>query len=127
MGMTVTERFEIPQEMRAFAEKSVEQARQAFDGFITAAQRAVSTFEGQAESARRGAKDVTEKAMSFAESNINSSFDFAQKLVQARNVEDVLKLQADYIRSQMEVLGEQAKELGETTGRVGKDATKSRH
>jgi phasin len=125
--MTVTERFEIPQEMRAFAEKSVEQARQAFDGFISAAHRAVSAFEGQAESARRGAKDVTEKAMGFAESNINSSFDFAQKLVQARNVDDVLKLQADYIKTQMETLAEQAKELGETTGRVAKDATKSRH
>src|SRR6267142_977998 len=52
--MAVTERFEIPPEMRAFAEKSVEQARQAFDGFISAAHRAVTTFEGQAESARKG-------------------------------------------------------------------------
>ncbi len=44
--MTATERFEIPPEMRALAEKSVEQARQAFDGFISAAHRAVSAFEG---------------------------------------------------------------------------------
>ena len=125
--MTGTERFEIPQEMRTFAEKSVEQARQAFDGFISAAHRAVSAFEGQAESAHQGAKDITEKAMGFAESNINTSFDFAQKLVQARNVEDVLKLQADYIKTQMEVLAGQAKELGETTSRVAKDTTKARH
>ena len=88
--MTVTERFEIPPEMRAFAEKSVEQARQAFDGFISAAHRAVSAFEGQAETARKGAQDVTEKAIVFAQNNIATSFDFAQRLVQARNVEDVL-------------------------------------
>ena len=40
--------FEIPAEMRAFAEKSVEQAKQAFDSFIAAAQHAVSTAESQA-------------------------------------------------------------------------------
>jgi hypothetical protein len=42
--------------MRAFAEKSVEQARQAFDGFISAAHNAVAAFEGQAETARKGAR-----------------------------------------------------------------------
>ena len=50
--------FEIPAEMRAFAEKSVEQAKQAFDSFISAAQHAVNTAENQAASARTGAKEV---------------------------------------------------------------------
>jgi phasin len=125
--MSSTERFEIPAEMRAFAEKSVEQARQAFDGFISAAQRAMSAFEGQAETARLGARDVTEKAMSFAQRNITGSFDFARQLVQAKDVEEVLKLQADYIKTQMQVLAEQAKELGETTSKVARDATKAQH
>jgi hypothetical protein len=40
--------FEIPAEMRQMAEQSVEQAKKAFDGFIAAAQQAVSNFEGQA-------------------------------------------------------------------------------
>jgi hypothetical protein len=37
--------FEIPAEMRAFAQKSAEQAKQAFDSFISAAQHAVNTAE----------------------------------------------------------------------------------
>ncbi len=74
--MAATDRFDVPPEMRAFAEKSVEQARQAFDGFISAAHQAMSAFEGQAETARKGAKDVTEKAMTFAERNIASGFEF---------------------------------------------------
>jgi hypothetical protein len=53
MSMAAPDRFEIPPEMRAFAEKSVEQARQAFDGFISAAHNAVAAFEGQAETARK--------------------------------------------------------------------------
>ena len=31
--------FEIPNELRDFAERSVEQARKAFEGFLTVAQR----------------------------------------------------------------------------------------
>ena len=58
----MADRFELPPDMRVFAEKSVEQAKQAFDGFITAANKAVSTFEGQSETARESAKQVTEKA-----------------------------------------------------------------
>ena len=122
-NMAATDRFEIPPEMRALAEKSVEQARQAFDSFISAAHRAVSAFEGQAETARRGAKDVTENAMTFAQQNIASSFELAEQLVRARDVEEVLKLQADYIKRQMQLFGEQARELGERTSATAKDAT----
>ena len=118
----MADRFEIPPDMRAFAEKSVEQAKQAFDGFVTAASRAVSTLEGQTETARQGAKDVTEKAMGFAEKNVAGSFEFMQKLVQAKDFQEVLRLQADYVKTQMQVLAEQAKELGESTTKAAKDA-----
>jgi hypothetical protein len=70
--------FEIPQEMRAFAEKSVEQARQAFDSFISAAQQAVSTADKQAAGMRTNAREVGALAIGFAERNIASSFEFAR-------------------------------------------------
>src|SRR5947209_4397830 len=126
MSMNPAEPFQIPPEMRALAEKSVEQAKQAFDGFITAAHRTVSTFEGQAEAARKGAKDVGERAMDFAEQNIASSFDFAQKLVRAKDVKELLELQASYVRTQMQALAEQARELGQTTSKMTSDPLKSR-
>jgi phasin len=123
MTMAATDGFEVPPEMRTFAEKSVEQARQAFDGFISAAHQAMSTFEGQAETARKGARDVTEKAMTFAGRNIATTFAFAQDLVRARDLQEVLRLQADYIRRQMQALSEQAKELGESTSKAAQEAT----
>jgi phasin len=122
MTMAATDRFDVPPEMRAFAEKSVEQARQACDGFISAAHQAMSAFEGQAETARKGAKDVTEKAMTFAERNIASAFEFAQQLVRAKDLQDVLRLQADYVKHEMQALTEQAKELGDSTSKAAKDA-----
>jgi phasin len=106
--------FEIPEEMRAIATKSVEQAKAAFDQFISAAHDTVNTMEGRAKSAQSGARDVRQKAMAYAEENVGNAFAFAQKLVHAKDVNDLMKLQADYIKTQMEVLSEQAKEIGET-------------
>jgi hypothetical protein len=98
--------FEIPADMRAF-EKSVEQAKQAFDIFISAAQHAVSTAENQAVTAKAGAKEVGELAVNFAERNIASSFEFAQKLLRAKDPKDVMALQAEYVSTHVAALTEQ--------------------
>src|SRR5262249_36512074 len=104
-------RFEIPSDMRALAEKSVEQAKQAFDIFISAAQHAVSTAETQAASAQAGAKEVGELAMGFVERNITSSFEFAQRLLRAKEPKDVVALHTEYVNTQIAALTDQAKEL----------------
>src|SRR5947209_6345754 len=114
--------FEVPQEMRAFAEKSFEQARKAFETFISTARHTVNVLENQAETTRHGARDLGQRAAAFAETNIANSFDFAQKLLQARDVNEMVKLQSDYIAAQMKVLSDQAKELGENTAKFAKDA-----
>jgi hypothetical protein len=64
--------------------------------------------------------------MSFAQQNIASSFELAQQLVRAKDVEEVLRLQSDYVRKQMQVLTEQARVLGESTGKAAKDAATPR-
>jgi len=115
--------FEIPADMRAFAEKSVQQARQAFDIFISAAQHAVSAAESQAANVQVGAKDVGELALGFAERNIASSFEFAQKLLQAKEPQDVMALHRQYVNSQIATLSAQAKELSKRAAKMtGYDA-----
>jgi len=116
-------RFEIPSDMRALAEKSVEQAKQAFDIFISAAQHAVSSAESQAATAQAGAKEVGELAMSFAERNIASSFEFAQKLLQAKEPKDVVALHTDYVNSQISSLSDQAKELSKRAVKMAGQGT----
>lgn len=116
-------RFEIPADMRVLAEKSVEQAKQAIDIFISAAQHAVSTAETQAVSAHAGAKEVGELAMGFAEQNITSNFEFARKLLQAKEPRDVLALHTEYVNSQIATLTDQAKELSKRAAKMtGQDA-----
>ena len=116
----------IPPEMRALAENSVEQARKAFDGFVSAAERATAGLEQSAKAARAGAQDVGQKAMTFAEQNVASSFDLAQKLVSAKDMNEVVQLHTEYVRRQMEVLSEQARELGQSAASAGPESTQSK-
>lgn len=115
--------FEIPADMRALAEKSVEQAKQAFDIFISAAQHAVSTAETQAASAQAGAKEMGELAMGFAERNIVSTFEFVQRLLQAKDPKDVMALHSEYVNAQVTALTNQAKELGKRGAKMSGQGT----
>ena len=92
--------------------------RKAFDSVMTAAQSAASAIEGQTVAAQAGAKDVQRKAVAFAERNVDASFDFARKLLAAKDGEEVLKLHAEYVKACMQALSEQARELGQTAGRA---------
>jgi len=105
--------YEIPNEMREFAERSVSQARKAFEGFMGAVQKTSGTIDGAASNAQVTAKDVTLKAVGFAEKNVTSAFDLAERLVHAKDVQEILQIQAEYVRSQMEAIQSQTKELGE--------------
>ena len=116
--------FEIPTDVRSFAEQSVEQARRAFEGFITASQKAASAFEGQASVAQSSVKDLRQRSMMFAERNMASSFEFAQKLVHASNPEEFMKLQTEFVKSQIQALTEQAQELGQSVTKAAMDASK---
>jgi phasin len=116
--------FDVPTQMRQFAEQSVEQARKAVDGFMTAAQKAVTTMESHADNAKTGAKDVGQKAMGFAEQNITNSFEFAQKLVRAKDIQEVMALQQEYLQLQMKAMSEQAKDLGTQATKMAMDSAK---
>jgi phasin len=118
--------YEIPPQVREMAEKSVDEAKKAFDGFVTQAQKAVTAIEGQASAAQAGAKDFNSKAISFAEANVAASFEFAQKLVRAGDINEVVRLQTEYVQSQMKAFTEQAKELGAAATKAMTDAAKPR-
>lgn len=102
--------YQVPNEVRDFAEKSVEQARKAFEGFAGAAHKAIVST-GDLPIAPPGAKDFGSKALSYAEANVNAAFDLAQKLVHAKDPQEVFQLQSDFLKTQFSAFQEQTKEL----------------
>jgi len=111
--------FEIPAEMRALTEKGMEQARQAFESMLSATQRAALTAGTQFASMQTGAKETGELAMRFAERNVASAFEFAEKLVRAKDPQEMATLHAEYARNQIAALSEQVKEMGQKAAKLG--------
>ena len=117
-------KFEIPKEMRAMAEAGFDQARQAFEKLMASAHSTAESIENRGETVRAGAKDVSAKAISFAEKNVASSLDYAQQLLHAKDLSDVMRLHSEYVQGQMKTLAEQASEMGQIMSRAAMDATK---
>jgi phasin len=110
--------FEIPKDMRSMAEAGFEQARKAFESFLSGAQQTASSIEERNEAVRGNVRDISSKAISFAQQNVTASLDYAEKLVRATDLSEVMRLHTDYVQSQMKALSEQASEIGQSMGRA---------
>lgn len=118
------DRFEIPKEMRAMAEASFDQARKAFEKFLSSAQATAGSIEERGATVRAGAKDISATAMSYAEKNVQASLDYSQSLLQAKDLTEIMRLHSEYVQAQMRSLAEQASEMGQIVSRAAMDAAK---
>lgn len=117
--------FEIPAEMKALAEQGIETARQAFQGYLSATEKALGAFESST-GAQVGAREVSRKAMGFAQENVIDSFAFIDKLMRARDVEEVVRLHTEFAQLQGQKLMTQSKALAEAAARAMGEATRVR-
>jgi phasin len=121
------DRFEIPKEMRSMAEASFDQARKAFEHFLASAQHATSAIEDKGATVRAGAKDVSAKAISFAEKNVAASLDYAEQVLHAKDLGEVMRVHSTYVQAQMKALAEQASEMGQIMTQAAMEAAKPKN
>ena len=124
MSEDTQNRFEIPKEMRSMAEASFDQARNTFEKFVASAQQVAGTFEHRGATAHAGAKDISSRTIAYAEKNVQASLDFAQSLLKAKDLTEVIRLHSEYVQGQMRSLAEQASEMGQIVSRAAMDAAK---
>jgi len=124
MSDDVRDRFEIPKEMRSMAEASLERARKTFEKFLAGAQATAGSLEERGATVRAGAKDVSTKAISYAEKNVQASLDYAQALLHAKDLTEMMRLHSEYVQAQMRALTEQASEMGQVVSRAAIEAAK---
>ncbi|MCK1744168.1 phasin [Bradyrhizobium sp. 139] len=110
--------FEVPEQMRAFAEKGVSQARESYAKFKDAAETHNGTVEAVFTSANKGASEYTAKLVEFMKANTTAQLDFAQQLFGLKSPAEALELWTGHTRNQFETLQSQAKELVELSQRV---------
>ena len=64
-------------------------------------------------SAPTGGTEFGEKVRACAEGNISTTQEFVRDLSYAKDIQDMLRIQMEFTRSQLEAFGEQAKDLSE--------------
>ena len=118
------DRFEIPKDMRSMAEASFDQARKGFEKFIAGAQAAADSLSARTATVGAGAKDASAMAFSYAEKNVQASLDYAQALLHAKDLTEIMRLHTEYVQAQMRSLTEQATEMGQIVSRAAMEAAK---
>jgi phasin len=110
--------FEVPEQVRAFAEKGVSQARESYTKFKDAAETHNSTIEAVFTTATKGATDYSAKLLDMVKANTNATFDFAQELVGAKSLPQAMELWSAHAKKQVETITAQTKELAELTQKI---------
>jgi phasin len=110
--------FEVPEQMRAFAERGASQARDSYAKFKDAAETHNGTIEAMFTSANKGASEYSTKLMEFIKINTKTNLDFAQELLGVKSPTEAMELWTSHTRKQFETLTAQAKELAELARKV---------
>jgi hypothetical protein len=116
---------EMPESVRSIMKASIDQARKAFETFISASQQAMSNFEGPTNPATDGLKQLNEKMAEYTRMNADANFRFALKLADAKQINEVIEMQNNYVRELMESYAKQMEEIRALTVRVVQDGAKT--
>jgi phasin len=113
--------FEVPEQMRALAEKGVSQARDSYARFKDVAESHNGTIEAVFTNASKGASEYSAKLMEFLKANTSANLDFAQELLGVKSPSAALELWTSHARKQFETLSAHAKALTELSQKVATD------
>jgi len=113
--------FQLPEQVRAIAEKGVAQARESYIKLKDAAESQNGTIEAVFTNASKGATDYSAKLVDIVKTNTNATFDFAQSLIGAKSLPEALELWTEHARKQVETLTSQTRELAELTQKAAAD------
>ena len=113
--------FEVPEQMRAFAEKGVSQARDNYAKFKDYAETHNGTIEAVFATVSKGASEYSAKLMEIMKANTTANLDFAQALIGVKSPSEAMELWSSHAKTQFEAFTANAKDLAELAKKVATD------
>ena len=107
----------LSEDLSAVAGQTMEQARGAMENYLDFFQKSMSASPW-------AGTELNKKMVDYAQQNVATAFGFAQKLTQAKDLQDLVRIQTEFLQTQMKSLTEQAKDLSETTTKATTGAFK---
>jgi hypothetical protein len=88
--------------------KNLEQARGAMTNYLQFIEKSLSTSP-------LGSSDQVKTLNGYVEKNVAATFDFSERLMHAKDFQDVVRIQTEFLETQFRVLTDQAKDVVEKT------------
>ena len=105
------------EELSAFANQAMEHARNAVDTYFDYLKKAISSTPS-------GGTEFGEKLKSYAEANLATTYEFVRQLSQVKDLNEMVRIQTEFMQSLVKAMGEQTKELTETYTKAASDIVK---
>ena len=112
---------QMPEAMRAFAEKNIAQSREMYERSKDALEAVLESWERTFDAAGQGAVAINRKVIDITRRNISSGFDFAKSLAGAKTLAEAMELHSSYWSKQLNALRAQAEEMRDLSTRVTSD------
>ena len=112
-------KLEVPAELRDLAEKTIDQAEKAFGMFFDAAGKSMTSMPG-------AGTEISRQALTFTEQNMKAAFEHARKLVHATDLQEAMRIQSEFLRSQFTNAGEHMRQITGGVMSAAKDSTKGK-
>jgi phasin len=118
-GDMIEPKLEVPAELRDLAEKTIDQAEKAFGMFFDAANKSIASIPTPGT-------EMSKQALSLTEQNIKAAFEHARKLVHATDLQEAMRIQSEFLKSQFTNAGEHMRQITGSVMSAAKDTTKGK-
>ena len=98
--------------MREMAQTTLDKAKEAVSQYMAESQKMREKADSGVRASYSSAKEMNEKAVAFAEANVVAGFELAQRLLQAKDPQEMGAVYQGHLKEQMEKMNAQFRELG---------------
>ena len=111
-------------QFRTFAEKGVEQSKEAYAKLKTGAEETQKGLDSTYETAKTVSGDLSLKTIAALRANAEASFSHIEALIGAKTLSEVVELQTSFLRKRVEAGVEQAKDFQAVASKAVEDVSK---
>ncbi len=113
---------EVPPAVREMAEKNLAAYRENYEKLKASTTQINSAIESSCENAGKGVSEYNSRVLEALQSNITSTFDFYNSLINAKTVAEVVELSTGHARQQFETVSSQVKDLSALAQKVASES-----
>src|SRR5271170_6271797 len=98
--------------IREMAQATLDRAKDAVSKYMTESQKLRVQADSSVRASYSNVKEMNEKAVAFAEANVQAGFELAERLLQAKDPQEMGTVYQNHLKEQIEKMNAQFRELG---------------